>query len=409
MDRLEHFRQERIKDSYWPWKGTTDSLLAFLGILAIALSGVTFDGLDACTPGLALGNCENLTIFSYACLIVGCIFLTFPLVRSTELAWSMREAITGTAGSATFIEGTSSLSPTSFGEMWLRSGAPSYFWRVIMAIVNGLRFILILPFQVICCTQFKSASYCTEMKQWICFMPSILLVFVQYLLLYVLLKQSDGVLDALLATVSLQIFVELSRHFVQIAFDRERSSGELILPYTAPFTDETKLSAYIMDQLCVNQMLDVNYRLPLFAYFVSGDRFPLVLGLLCESLKLLKIRQPSSIHLKFTGKTAAFFDDEDVIVVAVQLFQLMNRFKKCCLTLESEDFQNFQNLKWLQQSPALMESLQQMELLCTDGRKGQALNPNANYETQVRRPTDPFDHSRSDLEAGKESSDDEGL
>lgn len=224
---------------------------------------------------------------------------------------------------------------------------PNYLTRVLLTVVNGPRFVLALPFELLYGRRKTNSSlWFKQLRQWITFSPSIVLGFTLYVLLYVLLQQSESVLDVLFATVSLQIFAELSPHFASVAFDRMKASGELASTYSYPTAGFDKVVSYVVQRMAIERSIEVDMTVPIFRHFLREQDQNELFTILAGCLKLLNYRHPTKVTVKFVNYTNGLFIGKNSVGIKA-FFNALNKFGDPVLFVTNEDYENLTDEDYL--------------------------------------------------------------
>ena len=340
------FRLEVLKQKHWPLKFAADAVITILAVAAVVLQGVESDGLDQCGPNETKGTptydaCVHLTWFTYLCFFISCMFLSIALVRSNELVWTAREAITNGKG-IHFLTESSTLTPNAFSLMLFETPIPNYLARVLISLLNGPRFVA-LPVELLYHGHKTSKE---EWLQWLSFVPSIILAFTLYVLLYVLLQQSGSVLNVLFSTVSLQIFAELSPHFAMVAFDRAKSAGETLSSYSSPTSGFDKIVEYTMQRLTIARAVNINMDLSIFRHYLRANNQNELLVIVAGCLNLLHHRYKGKVTVEFSNYTIPLFKEHNLAGVKL-LFAALNRFEMSVLALGQTDLANMNDQEFV--------------------------------------------------------------
>ena len=247
------YRKETLIVSFFPVKFILDSAVLALSITVIVNPiSTTNPGDNSTEPpekvyngmfGLRRCNgdsisCERDFQFRWFVLGLSAAFLSVELVRTVELAWSIRKAVVDWTRAKrgrekTFVyyyKGSMRLPHSAYSLMIGESNKVRFYWyRLIIAVPNSFYFLL-LP--IVSLVWKRSIPTSREVLQWFWFSPSILLAYSLFPLLVVLVREGESFLDHFFAVVSLQIFGKLSSNVLDTIFQRSVAGGKSMLPFT---------------------------------------------------------------------------------------------------------------------------------------------------------------------------------
>ena len=254
LGRMRDFtglREEELHVTFFVFKLIVDLLILALSLIVIITPSSTvrngtiadiFD-LENCER-LTDADCENQYEFKLFVLCLSSSFLTVELLRNVELAWTTRKGVVD-ENVVNYIQGTNRLPSTAFSMMLFNTHYAGYFvLRVVAGIINSFYF-LVLPLYFL--VKPKTVTG-TQVLQYVCFTPSLLLSFSLYPLLFKLLQEAESFLEIFFALVSLQIFSNLSSNVLDVVFRRSVSSGKAILPFTQ-VTNNTGVVEYTVSYM----------------------------------------------------------------------------------------------------------------------------------------------------------------
>ena len=141
----------------------------------------------------------------------------------------MRTAVTkGLA--ATYTKGGSEVPHFAFNELPGNRLVNNLLTRVFFGFFGSLHFVFVLPVQLV--WNRRTVAW-VEVKQWLCFVPSVLLSVSLYAVVVALLLVAENAVETLFVLVAAQVLARFNGEYITRTFHRNRAGALLLVPFSS--------------------------------------------------------------------------------------------------------------------------------------------------------------------------------
>ena len=374
------FRKERVVPTYWFVKMQVDVLM--VGMLALSYANIDIQPKATLLPSLySSSGSDNLVcnpssppdclarlsfdqLKAYILFVGSCLY-ALEVMRSTELAWSIRQTILdhgalragggkgrkkgiGLNGSdpvyAFYIAEDGRLPTSALDAMWGSTSWPSFVKRIVMTVANAIRFCA-LPVEL---ALHRKRVNTVEVVQYLCFLPGVLLAVLLFPSLVIFLDERSATspLEGVVVMLALRMMPMVSVEVVDQALRRSRTAAAALKPFTLP---DSSLASRLVSSLRFSKGLVVNRD---FEHEVGLD-LEGVLYTLREALP--RVSNAVCIHLK--GYKQHEFESEDFRVQR-RLIQMIRAIRKTAGSSVLIEGVNAAFIERLVTSPGIVDELQ---------------------------------------------------